>query len=365
MISFELSEEQKILKDTLESFAWQELRKNTLTWDAEEKLSEDLLKKGSELGLLSATLSELQESKKRSLLNNVIAIEALAFGDLAFTVAIFSAFAAALPVALYGTREQKEKYLSPYAQEEFLPGAVGLTEPDYFFDPASMTTRAKEDASGFLLEGRKAYVPFIEEAPYLLVYALPEQGNGLEDVEAYIVPKGTAGLKKRQQKNMGLLALPTYQIELSDVAIKPDAKIGNGSFSFREILKSCYLAQAAAAVGVSRASFEYATEYAKTRVAFGEPIASRQSIAFMIAENAIEVEASRALLWEAAWRQETGSGTLKSCFQAKKYAADAANMICDRGVQILGGHGYIREHPVEMWLRNARGFACWDGMMMA
>jgi alkylation response protein AidB-like acyl-CoA dehydrogenase len=137
---------------------------------------------------------------------------------------------------------------------------------------------------------------------------------------------------------------------------------GDKGYDFSRIMNCSRVALSAMAVGVARAAFEYSKDYAKERVAFGEPIASRQAIAFMLAEMAIEVDAARLMNWEAAWRLDRKEEATKESSLAKAYADDMVLMVTDRAVQVLGGHGYIREHPVELWLRNGRGFATFDGM---
>ena len=146
-------------------------------------------------------------------------------------------------------------------------------------------------------------------------------------------------------------------------ASAPEARLGGeGGINFARLLSESRVALAAMAVGVARAAFEYARDYAKERKAFGAPIATKQAIAFMLAEMAIEIDAARLLVWEAAWHLDNGEDAIKESYQARNYAAQTCLMVADNAVQMLGGHGYIREHPVELWLRNARGFAILDGL---
>ena len=162
---------------------------------------------------------------------------------------------------------------------------------------------------------------------------------------------------------MGIKALATYELTLKDCRIPRENRLGGEKgCDFNLIMNSSRVALAAMAVGVARAAFEYSRDYAKERVAFGEPIASRQAIAFMLAEMAIEVDATRLMTWEAAWKLDRKEDATKEASLAKTYADDMAVTVTDRAVQILGGHGYIRDHPVELWLRNGRGFATFDGM---
>ena len=162
---------------------------------------------------------------------------------------------------------------------------------------------------------------------------------------------------------MGIKALATYGVTLKDCAVRrtPDSAAERG-INFLRLVSEAKVALASMAVGVSRSAFEYARDYALQRRAFGTPIATKQAIAFMLAEMAIEVDASRLLVWEAASRLDKGEDAFKESYLAKNYVSAAAVKITDNAVQVLGGHGYIREHPVEMWLRNARGFASFEGL---
>ena len=204
-------------------------------------------------------------------------------------------------------------------------------------------------------------MPLAADADLVLIWAAE---NGA--TQGFIVPGGAPGLEIGEtEKNMGLKALATYELTLNDCRVPRADKLGGqAGCDFDRILNYSRVALAAMAVGVARGAYEYAREYAKERHAFGEPIASRQAIAFMLAEMAIEVDAARLMAWEAAWKLDRGQDAIKECYLAKTYADDMALTVTDRAVQVLGGHGYIRDHPVEMWLRNGRGFATFDGMAM-
>ncbi|MCJ7435407.1 MAG: hypothetical protein MUO77_18150, partial [Anaerolineales bacterium] len=184
--------------------------------------------------------------------------------------------------------------------------------------------------------------------------------------QSFIIPKNTSGLTvaDEREKLMGINALSLYRVKLDNVTIPASNRLGGASgHDFELILASMRIATASAAVGVAKASFEYSMNYAKEREAFGVKIAQKQAIAFMLAEMATEIEAIRLLTWEAAWKLDTGKeDAIKDAYLAATGAADMVMMVTDRGVQILGGHGYIREHPVEMFMRNGRGFAMLTGL---
>lgn len=187
----------------------------------------------------------------------------------------------------------------------------------------------------------------------------PENGQ----VDAYIVAKGTPGLSVQAKEDlMGIRALPTYRVALTDVTVDAPCRLGGAvGADFSKLLNRSKVALAAMAVGVARAASEYAREYAKQRVAFGVPIAQKQSIAFMLAEMAIEVDLARLMAWEAAWKIDNGEEVTREAYLAKQYADKMVLEVTDRAVQVLGGYGFIREYPAECW-RNGRGFPTFDGM---
>jgi len=211
------------------------------------------------------------------------------------------------------------------------------------------------------LTGEKAFVPFAKEAEAMLVYANLD-GN----TQGFIVPKTAAGLEVRNEaeKLMSLNALPTYRVKLEGVKVPKANRLGGeAGHDFQPILAAMRLALASMAIGVARAAFEYSRDYAKEREVFGVKVAQKQAIAFMLAEMATEIEAIRILTWEAAWKLDVGKeDAFKDAYLAATGAADMAMMVTDRAVQILGGYGYIREYPVEMWMRNGRGFAMLIGL---
>ena len=165
---------------------------------------------------------------------------------------------------------------------------------------------------------------------------------------------------------MGIKALRTHELTLDELRVDRSARLGGeAGIDFARLMNRSRVALAALAVGVARAAYDYAREYAKERKAFGVAIAQKQAIAFMLAEMAIEIDATRLLLRQAAWKLDRGEDAMREAYLVKHYAADMVLKVCDNAVQVLGGHGYIRDHPVELWLRNSRGFAAFEGMAIA
>jgi acyl-CoA dehydrogenase len=362
MYSFEPTEEQQMLVDAVGKYAANDLR--TAAREAEEggELSNTLVNKGWEIGLLQASIPESYGGfGERSAVTGVLALEEMAFGDLAGTLAVLTPSLFATPILLAGSEEQKQAYLPKVIEGAWSPYTAALIEYAFDFDPNALKSMASLRGDHFILNGEKAFVPFAKDAEAILVYA------DFEGVtQGFILPKDTAGLtvSDEREKLMSLNALPLYRVTLDSVKVPAANRLGGeNGHDFGPILASMRVATAATAVGVANAAFEYSMNYAKEREAFGVKIAQKQAIAFMLAEMRTEIEASRLLTWEAAWKLDQGKEDASTeAYLAATGAADMAMMVTDRAVQILGGHGYIREHPVEMWMRNGRGFATFTGL---
>jgi alkylation response protein AidB-like acyl-CoA dehydrogenase len=360
MYGFEPSDDQKTLVETVRRFAARELRPAMRPADESAALPPALTTAGWELGLLPASLpEEFGGFGERSVVTGVLAAEELAWGDLVGALALLAPNLVALPVLARGSAAQRQELLPAFAAGSYAPAAAALMEPRYDFDASALQTRAERRAGAYALTGAKCNVPYAAEAEWMLVYAALEGRT-----QAFLVRRGTPGLViGERERNMGLHALPLYAVELRDCGVPAEQRLGGADGAdVGGLLDASRVAWAALAVGVGRAAYEYALEYAKTRQAFGEAIARRQTIAFMLAEMATEVEAARLLVWEAAWLLDEGKDASRAAYLTRNLADDMALMVADRAVQILGGHGYIRDYPVELWLRNARAFAVMEGL---
>lgn len=360
MYSFEPSEEQKMLIDAASRYATSDLRKAAHDAEENKELPPALISKGWELGILQASIPETYGGfGERSAVTGALAAEELAYGDLAGAMAVGTPGLFALPILLAGSEEQKKQYLPSIIEADWKPFTAALIEPTFDFDPNEMKTTAKVDGSDFILTGEKTFVPFADKAEAMIVYARLE-----DQTKAFIVPKGAAGLKvgQEREKFMGLNSVPFFKVTLDGVKV-PKANLLPGDFA--PVLAASRVAVAAMAIGVAKAAFAYSRDYAKDRDVFGVKVGQKQAIAFMLAEMVTEIEAIRLLVWEAGWaidnKKEDAS---QKAYIAVTGAIDMAMMVTDRAVQILGGHGYIREHPVELWMRNGRGFATFTGLAM-
>jgi len=361
MISFSPSEEQQMIVKMVKQFADDEIRKIYRECDESGEIPGHIIDTAWKLGLVSTSIPEDYGGLggEHSAITGALIAEELAWGDLSIAMHILCPGLVVYPILEMGTEEQKRKYLPAFCEEKYRMATAALIEPHFDFDPYSLSATARPDGKGYALNGVKCYVPLAVDADLLLVY-VADNGSS----QGFIVEKGTKGLEVgEREKNMGIKALATYELNLKSCSIPKENRLGGDKgCDFKRIINCSRVALSAMAVGVARAAFEYSRDYAKERVAFDEPIASRQAIAFMLAEMAIEIDATRLMTWEAGWKLDRKEEATQETSVIKGYADEMVLMVTDRAVQILGGHGYIREHPVELWLRNARGFATFDGM---
>jgi len=363
MVSFNPSEEQQMIVNTVKEFTTGAVRRAYREADETGHIPAELIDTGWGFGFTSVNIPEYchGSGEPRSSLTGTFIAEELAWGDLSTALNILSPMLVTLPLVEMGTEEQKKRYLGAFCGDNFKAATAALLEPRYAFDTSELTTTAQRDNGDYVLNGQKCYVPLAEEADLILVYA--SEGD---QIQGFLVEGGTVGLEiGEREKNMGIKALPTYELGLRDCRVPATNRLGGeAGCDFARLLSCSRVALSAMAIGVARAAFEYACDYAKERHAFGEPIASRQAIAFMLAEMSIEIDATRLMVWETAWKLDRGEDATKEAYLTKGYADDMVSTVTDNAVQVLGGHGFIREHPVELWFRNGRGFATFDGIAM-
>lgn len=368
MISFGPTEEQEVVREAMAEFAEQVLRPEARAADEASAVPDALLQQTWELGLTSTQLPEAVGGggEQRSPVTNALILEELAFGDAALAMAVTGPSLFAFPVADFGTEEQKSKYLPALCGESFHAASLALIEPSPTFDVLNLQTTAEPKADAFVLSGRKRFVVLGDRAEHFLVLARNANAaaTGFDAIEAFIVPRDAEGLSVGEvEKNLGLRGLPTVSLELERVEVPTADRLGGeAGFDARRLLAGTRTAQAALLTGLSRAVMEYAIPYAKDRHAFGEAIAQKQAVAFMLSDMRVETESMRWLAWKAASFLEKGLDATREAVFASGYAGQQAVRIADNGVQVLGGHGFIREHPVEMWYRHARTLSVLEGV---
>lgn len=368
MFSFHPTDEQQLVVSTVRDFAREALRPRAHEANESRTLPADVLASARELGLVPANIPESYGGfgETHSAILGALFTEELAYGDLSGTLHLLAPASVATPLLQFGTEEQKQTYLPRFADEGFF-AAAALVESKWNFDAGSLATTAARTEQGYILNGRKGFVIHRENgaAPdLLLVYAKDEQSG---TTQAFLVEGGAAGVTiGEREQHMGLWALPAYEVIFDEVEVPLTARLGGAEGSDVEaLLAHARVGEAAAATGVARAAYQYAQAYAKEREAFGKPVAQFQAIAFMLAEMRIAVESMRLLTWEAAWKLDQNlPDARQAAVLARQYADEYALQVADRAVQILGGHGYIRDYPVERWLREARLFGAVEGLIM-
>jgi alkylation response protein AidB-like acyl-CoA dehydrogenase len=367
VISFGPTEEQELIRDTVREFAREELRPISRECDEASAVPDEFLQKTWELGLVAGVIPEEYGGGglERSPLTSALVLEELGHGCASLAAAALAPALFVQPIVDFGTEEQKASTLPLFTTSNFHAGSLALHEPQFNFDAASLQTIAEPKGDSFALTGKKRLVPLGNRASHFLVVARAGARDGLDDLEAFIVPRDASGLQIAEdpEKTLGLKSLSMAQLELDQVEVPASARLGGeAGIDGRALLNSCRLGSAALAVGISRAMLETCIEYAKERVAFDQPIAQKQVIAFMLAEMQIEVNSMRWLVWKAASQLEQGTDATRQTTLAQTYVTREAMKISDNGLQIFGGHGFIREYPVEMWYRNARTVTVLEGL---
>ncbi len=361
MIDFQPTEEQQLIVETVRQFAANELRPIARACSESRELPSKVLAQAHELGLIAGSISESHGGGgERSAVTGCLIAEELACADLALALAILSPSLIALPVDDLGSEAQKRGHLPAFTSSRFVPGALAVVEPHMRCDPLAPKTRARPTDGGFSLDGSKCFVPWIEGGTHVIVIAATDNGP-----RPFLIPRDTDGLTTTAERNMGIDALPTVELALESVCVPSDAMLGpDDDRSVRSLINRGRVGLAATAIGVARAAYEIARDYAKQREAFGSPIATKQAIAFKLADMAIEIDGARLLVWEAAWKLDRGDTVTREATLAYAQVQRVALEVADGAVQVLGGHGYIREYLPELHLRNARGYASFEALTL-
>lgn len=368
MYSFDPTEEQQMIIDTARDFARKAMAPKAHDADEAKQLPSGFLEQAWELGLAVAAIPEKYNgaAMPRSAVTGALLLEELGTGDLSMALAMLAPATFAYPILDYGTEAQKEKWLRICTAARFPKLTAALCEPHMDFDLTALGCRVQTTGGDYVLNGQKCFVPNGGAAETYLVYAREGESEGFSSVQAFIVPRDAVGLTiGEKEKNMGVLALDSVELMLKDVRLPPEARLGGATgIDFERIMSYGRVALCALALGVARAAYEHSVEYAKERKTFGRPIATRQSIAFSVADMRIELDSARMLVWEAAWRLDRGEKATKESYLAKLYTDEMVLKVTDEALMVMGGHGFIRENPVERWLRNGRGFAVFEGLAM-
>ena len=356
------TEDEQLLVDVVTELADEVLRPAAAEADEACAAPETVLKAGLEVGLPILGLPESLGgiSEERSAVAGTLVAEALARGDLGLAVASLAPGSVATALGLWGTEAQQQTYLPAFTGDDVAAAALALTEPAVLFDPLSPATTATRTDAGFVLTGVKSVVPRGAESELFIVGAELDGAPVL-----FLVESSTPGLEVVADPGMGVRAAGLTRLVLTDVTVPADAVLGaTDGTTYAECVRLARLAWCALAVGTGQAVLDYVTPYVKERQAFGEPVAHRQSVAFMVANIAIELQAMRLLTWKAASRAAAGKDFAREVALARRLCAEKGMQIGNDGVQLLGGHGYVKEHPVERWYRDLRAIGVMEGAVL-
>jgi alkylation response protein AidB-like acyl-CoA dehydrogenase len=361
-------DDQKLIVETVDQFAKEILRPAAHDADEAASYPPELIAKAAELGITAVNVPEDFEgiAAHRSTVTNALVAEALSYGDMGLALPILAPSGVAAALTHWGSADQQATYLKEFAGDKVPQACVAIVEPHPLFDPTNLKTTAARTPSGYRLDGVKSLVPAAANAELFVVAA---QLNGKPAL--FIVESSSHGLTVKSDRSMGIRAAALGQVELTQVSVPLSARLGEEDASdadsveiYSEAIALSRLGWAALAVGTSHAMLDYVVPYVKEREAFGEPIAHRQSVAFMCANIAIELDGLRLITWRGAARAEQGLPFAREAALAKRLGADKGMQIGLDGVQLLGGHGYTKEHPVERWYRDLRAVGIAEGVVV-
>jgi len=356
-----LTEEQRITRESLQRFVETELKPIARPADEAASVPDGFYDKTMDLGFSILPIPEEfgGAGVDRSPISNMLNAEDLGSGDISLAIGALTPLAFINTVIEQGSEAQKEKYLTSMATETFKGATIALMEPRATFDPSELQTTATKEGAGYIINGVKSMVALGESAEYILAIA-----NVDGEPAAFIVEKGAEGLSYEEENFMGLRPLESKRLTFENVLVGADARLGgeDHTFDLQRLVDLSRIGICAMAVGTCQSVLDYVVPYVNERKAFGEPISNRQAVAFMVADMQIELEGMRLLVYRAASRAEQGLDFHKEAYLARVFCAEKAMEIGTNGVQLLGGHGFTREHPVELWYRNLRAVGVLEGV---
>jgi alkylation response protein AidB-like acyl-CoA dehydrogenase len=353
------SEDEQMLVDVVGEFATEMVRPAAADADDACAAPQEVLESGLEIGLPILGVPENLGgiSTERSATAGTLVAEALAKGDMGLAVACLAPGAVATALSLWGTDEQQQTYLPAFTGDQVPAAALALTEPRPLFDAMAPQTQAVRGSDGFVLRGVKSMVPRAADAELFVV------GADLDGTPAlFLVESSADGVEIESEPSMGVRAAGLGRLVLDDVRVDDIALLGDeDGASYAECVRLSRLAWCALAVGTGQAVLDYVIPYVNERQAFGEPVSHRQSVAFMVANIAIELQAMRLVTYKAASRAAQGKRFDREVALARRLCAERGMQIGNDGVQLLGGHGFVKEHPVERWYRDLRAIGVMEG----
>jgi hypothetical protein len=360
-----LSEEQQLIRETARAFAEAEIAPNAATWDREARFPREAIEALGALGFMGMLVPDEFGGAGADHVSYALALMEIAGGDGACsTIMSVHNSVGCMPILKFGSLKQKERFLKPMARGECL-AAFCLSEPGAGSDAAAIRCRADRDGNHYVLRGVKQFVTSGANADIAIVFAVTDPEAGKAGISAFIVPTDTPGYQvARVERKMGQHASDTCQIVLDDLRLTPDLMLGAEGEGYRIALANLEggrIGIAAQSVGMARAAYGAALDYAKTRETFGRPIIQHQAVAFRLADMATALEAAELLVLEAAARRDAGLPCQKQSAMAKLFASEMAEKVASDAIQIHGGYGYLAEYPVEKIYRDLRVCQIYEG----
>jgi len=363
-VNFDLDEEQSEIRDIVRRFTAQEITPHAEAWDEENHFPREIYSKIAKLGLMGMTTPEEYGGTGLSRLAGALVYEELAKGEMATAVGLSVHNMITSSIARFGNEEQRERWVPKLAAGELL-GAFSLSEAASGSDAASLQCRAERKNGSYLLNGTKMWVTNGGEAEIYLRMARTSRTNGAAGISCFVVEKGTPGFSfGKTERKMGMHSSPTRELIFEDCEIPVANRLDEEGRGFRIALSSLDDGRVnigAIAIGVAQAAFETARQYATERKQFGQPIGAFQGIQFLLADMAMKIEAARLLVYEAAYKLDTGQSASMYASMAKCLATDTAMEVTTNAVQVLGGAGYVRDYPVERYMRDVKVTQIFEG----
>lgn len=357
-MQFELTEDQQQVKMSVREFAEAEIRPHVMEWDEPQKFPVELVPKLGELGLMGVTFPEEYGGAGMGYVEYATIIEELGRVDPSVSLSVAAHNSLCTNhIFMFGTEEQKKKYVTPLAQGKQL-GAWGLTEAGAGSDASGTRTTAVRNNGGWIVNGSKNFITHAITGDTCVAVAVTDKAKGNKGITAFVFEKGMKGFSPAKKENkLGMRASETASVVFEDCYIDDAQRLGEEGEGFTQamkILDGGRISIAALSVGIAQGAYEAAISYAKERVQFGKPIAEMQAIQFKLADMATQIEAARLLTLKAAYMKDNGKKTTKESAMAKLYASEVAVRVSEESIQIHGGYGYTKDYPAEKFWRDSK-----------
>jgi len=363
-VKFDLDDEQSEIRDMVRRFTEQEITPRAALWDEEHYFPREIYSQMAELGLMGMTTAEAYGGSGLNRLSGVFVYEELAKGDMATSVGLSVHNMVTGSIARFGNEEQRKRWVTRLASGALL-GAFSLSEAGAGSDAANLQCHAERCDDTYVINGSKLWVTNAGEADVYLLMARTGTGKGAAGITCFVIDKGTPCFSfGKTERKMGLHSSPTRELIFENCAVSTANRLGEEGQGFKIALSSLDGGRVnigAVAVGVAQAAFEVACNYARERQQFNHPIGAFQGIQFMLADMAMKIEASRLLVYEAAYKLDTGQSAGMAASMAKCFATDTAMEVTTNAVQVLGGAGYVRDYPVERYMRDVKVAQIFEG----